>query len=194
MFSINVDKIVSMSEKERQSFTELANSILNQQTRVDVLGVVEGYVNAFKLAYTFMSMDMRVLFVDANLSNEIFLGKYRLGKNIKGLMEFISTRNWSTRSQFVCVTNEPNLDVIFTGAIKSVSTEGQDFVTQILNRFGAEYDFIVLDGDKDGLFGRCCDTNIVFVDEKDYDEQKMQNLIDKLEKRKCNITGVVINE
>ena len=54
-----------------------------------------------------------VLFADADFSQEVFLGKYKLGKNLKGIFDY--TQGEGTAKDIICVTNREKLDVCVYG-------------------------------------------------------------------------------
>lgn len=60
-----------------------------------------------------MEAGNKVLFVDGDITSDVFLGKYKLGKNARGVMDYL--KNPDEDYELVCVTNHKELDIIFTG-------------------------------------------------------------------------------
>lgn len=63
-------------------------------------GCYKDGLSAFKIAYSFVATGEKVLFIDADIMSEIFLGKYKLGKNLKGVADFM--RNPEKQNDLIC--------------------------------------------------------------------------------------------
>mgnify|MGYP002707053371 FL=1 len=80
MFSVNIDKIVNMTDNERKCYEELVQTLKSELGTSKCLAVTKDGLSAFKIAYSFVATGEKVLFIDADIMSEIFLGKYKLGK------------------------------------------------------------------------------------------------------------------
>ena len=97
MFSVNIDKLIKMTPLEAESYAKAADSLENLLAdKGNMLAVVGSGMSSFKLAAAFMEKEKRVLFADADFSQEVFLGKYKLGKNLKGIFDY--TQGYADRS------------------------------------------------------------------------------------------------
>lgn len=85
MFSVNIDKIVDMTDNERKCYEELVKTLKSELGTSKCLAVTKDGLSAFKIAYSFVATGEKVLFIDADIMSEIFLGKYKLGKILKVL-------------------------------------------------------------------------------------------------------------
>ena len=99
MFSVNIDKIVNMTDNEKRCHDEVRETVKSELNGGKVLAVTRNGIGAFKIAYSFVSDGEKVLFIDADIMSEIFLGKYKLGKNLKGVADFL--KNLSNRYQTI---------------------------------------------------------------------------------------------
>lgn len=194
MFSVNIDKLVTMTSNEKKSYEELVETITGKIGNKATVAVTGGGLKTFKLAYTYLKNGKKVLFIDGDISSDIFLGKYKLGKNMHGLTDFIKTPD--ENHDMICFTNEPNLNIIFTGALDDgfVSAEEEAAMKKLIEKYNAEYDVLVFDSDKDGKIAKYCDGTVVIYDESEFGEIAAQKQVDDLTGMGCNVLGVVICE
>ena len=194
MFSVNIDKLVEMTPTEKESYAEVVNSIVEQSDKIKTLAIVNGGVNTFKIAYEFVRRGLKVLFIDGNIKSDTFLGKYRLGKDMDGVADYL--RNPDGDYRLICQTNQPDLNIVFTGNIGSQPlTEQERYVTKSLIReYRDVYDYIIMDADDDGSLAKYCVRTAIMVNEDEYSENYVNSLADHLEKNGCKILGVITAE
>ena len=134
-----------------------------------------------------------IIFVDADVSEEIFLAKYKLGKNLKGVADFL--KKPSQMYDLICKTNNPQLDIIFTGVLDDgvISEDEESMMKQFIDMYSDKYDRIVLSSDVDGRIAKYCDGTVIMYEESEFGELSAENYVDELENNKCNVLGVVIN-
>ena len=195
MFSVNIDKLIDVSSDELKTYDELAENVLDELKQEKTFSVITGGLGAFKLAYVIHNKGKRVLFIDADISSKIFVGKYKLGKNIPGVIDFL--KDVDKARGLVCHTNKKKFDIIFTGNVDGVKLtfENEMIMKGLLDTFSKEYDIIIVDSDKSGMAAKFCASSVLMVDEElCNDEEKIDNMINELEKKGCNVKGVVINE
>ena len=112
MFSVNIDKIVVMTDNEKKCYEELRENLKKELNGGKVLAITKNGMGAFKIAYSFVCAGEKVLFIDADIMSEIFLGKYKLGKNLKGVADFL--KKPSQMYDLICKTNNPQLNTILS--------------------------------------------------------------------------------
>ena len=79
MFSVNVDKLMKMTPLEAESYAKAADTIEGMLTDSEnILSVTGNGLSSFKLAAAFMEKGRKVLFIDADINQEVFVGKYKL--------------------------------------------------------------------------------------------------------------------
>jgi MinD-like ATPase involved in chromosome partitioning or flagellar assembly len=195
VFSVNIDKLMKMTSLEAESYAESAQRIDTMLTPDEhILSVIGNGIAAFKLAASFMEQDKKVLFVDADIEQEIFLGKYKLGKNLKGIVDVVKEK--AEPDDVICVTNRKNLDVVFTGSIEEgerVSIEDGGF-RGALERYEEQYDLIVVLSDDLGNVAAICDKTVLIVEKNDYSELSADVRVKELDEKGCLVLGVIIDE
>jgi MinD-like ATPase involved in chromosome partitioning or flagellar assembly len=186
---------MKMTSLEAESYAESAQRVGAMLTRDEhILSVIGNGIAAFKLAAAFMEQDKRVLFVDADIEQEIFLGKYKLGKNLKGIIDVVKEE--AEPDDVICVTNRKNLDVVFTGSIEEgerVSIEDGGF-RGALERYEEQYDLIVVLSDDLGNVAAICDKTVLIVEKNDYSELSADVRVKELDEKGCLVLGVIIDE
>ena len=73
MFSVNIDKIVVMTDNEKKCYEELRENLKKELNGGKVLAITKNGIGAFKIAYSFVCAGEKVLFIDADIMSEIFL-------------------------------------------------------------------------------------------------------------------------
>ncbi|MDO5402641.1 MAG: AAA family ATPase [Eubacteriales bacterium] len=199
MFSVNIDKLTDMTESEKESYDILADSFLEQyEDKCHTLAFIEGGIKAFKIAAAIMERNKKVLFIDGDVSCDVFLGKYKLGKNLKGIMDYITLDfpDLIVLEEMICGTNHENMDIVFTGVLndKQVTMQEEAFMEKLIKAYQEKYDYIIMDSDKSGVLAKYCDGTLVIIDECDYSELSAQKLTEELEINGCKVLGVIINE
>ena len=195
MFSVNVDKLTGMTESEHHSYSDTVDAIIKECDKNYRIIATHGEpLMAFKLASVIHEKGKKVIFVDADVSEEIFLAKYKLGKNLKGVADFL--KNPSETADLICKTNNPDFDIIFTGVLDDgVITEDEEAVMkQLIDMYSAEYDRVVVSSDEDGRIAKYCDGTVIMYEESEFGELSAEKYTNELENNKCNVLGVVINE
>lgn len=194
MFSVNIDKIVSMTDNERKCYDELVQTLKSELGTSKCLAVTKDGLSAFKIAYSFVATGEKVLFIDADIMSEIFLGKYKLGKNLKGVADFM--RNSEKQNDLICKTNNADMDIIFTGVLDDgvISEDEEEMMKKLIFIYSADYDRIVMSSDEEGRIAKYCDGTVIIYNESEFGEYAAQNYKNELESNKCNVLGVVINE
>ena len=184
MFSVNIDKLIKMTPLEAESYAKAADLLENLLAdKGNMLAVVGSGMSSFKLAAAFMEKEKRVLFADADFSQEVFLGKYKLGKNLKGIFDY--TQGEGTAKDIICVTNRGNVENLrFDGtALKTV-----------LEEYAKEYDLVVVQSDEQGRTAGVCDAAVLILEESQYSELTAETRIAELDKNGCTVLGVIIDE
>ena len=157
-------------------------------------GIQTELVDTFKIAYNIMEKGNKVLFVDGDIRTDVFLGKYKLGKSAKGVLDYI--KRPEKNEEIVCVTNHKNLSLIFTGINEDgVVTDDEIMIFKsLIDKYSKEYDYIVVDSDEDGTLAAFCGYAAIIAEKETYDEDELNNRVIQLEDKECNVLGVIIRE
>ena len=76
MFSVNVDKLTGMTESEHHSYSDTVDAIIKECDKNYRIIATHGEpLMAFKLASVIHEKGKKVIFVDADVSEEIFLAE-----------------------------------------------------------------------------------------------------------------------
>ena len=110
MYSVNIDKLMDIGSEKRESLVQIAHNITEVLSQGKSVAVIGGKVDTFRIAYSIMEAGNKVLLVDGDITCDVFLGKYKLGKNARGVMDYL--KNPDEDYELVCVTNHKELDII----------------------------------------------------------------------------------
>lgn len=194
MFSVNVDKLLNMTDNEHDCYMSVANKVLSMMGSDNtVLGTVGSGVLSFKLAGVIHELGKSVLFIDADMKEDIFLSKYRLGKNLKGVTSFLSGSE--DARDLVCITNRNDFDVVFTGnvedtSLKKIETSG---LRDLIDNY-VDYDIVIVQSDDMGIAASCCDRSVVMLMQDEYSEMSAQQKVKNLDNQGCHVLGVIVSE
>lgn len=194
MFSVNVEKILKMTDSEHDCYLSSANKVLELMGHDNtVLGTIGDGVLAFKLAGTIHELGKSVLFVDADMKEEIFLSKYRLGKDLKGVTSFLSGSE--DARDLVCITNRNDFDVVFTGNVDDINIKNIEpsSLRDLFDNY-VDYDYVIVHSDEMGKAASCCDRTVLMLQQADYSELSAEQKVKNLDKQGCMVLGVIINE
>lgn len=194
MYRVNIDKLVNVDSDKKKDFEHIAEDITGNLNLHKSVAVIGGRVDTFRIAYGIMEKGNKVLFIDGDIKRDVFLGKYKLGKNAKGVIDYL--KNPNKNHEIICVTNHKGLDIIFTGINDDeiVTRDERDVFKNLLEKYSNDYDYIVVDTDEDGLLAQYCDKTMIIKDEEAYSVEDMNEDVNRLEADGCSILGVVIRE
>lgn len=194
MFSVNINKLVEMTEKEGASYDDVAETLLQTLGSRRTLAFPTGGLNAFKTAYKIMQHNYKVLFIDCDITTDVFVGKYKLGKDLKGVADFICAPDEA--DNLLCMTGEDDLSIMFSGDVvhNPISSGYEQGMKLLLDTYLKKFDYIIMDSDREGNMAKCCEAAAVFIDEDKYSEESAAKYISELENKGCNVLGVIINE
>ena len=194
MFSVNIDKIVGMTDNEKKCYEELRENLKKELNGGKVLAITKNGIGAFKIAYSFVCAGEKVLFIDADIMSEIFLGKYKLGKNLKGFTDYFQEDE--AIHDLVCKTNRKNLDIIFTGETQEfdkadiLDSEFSDFRDCLVE----QDDYVIVHtGDNYDIAAKC-DASVILLKQSDYSEMSAESKVDFLDSNGCFVLGLVVEE
>lgn len=194
MFSVNIDKLVHMTPAESISFTDAAGAVLAKcEAQCRTVAVTGDGVSAFKLAYAISQKGKRVLFVDGDVKSEIFLLKYRLGKNLRGFTDYLA--NEGTIKDLICVTNCDSVDIMFTGDTDKAGdiSAYTGSVVHMLAEALDVYDYVVVLADESKI-AACCGGTVIIMKRSEYSEEAADDLTNELYDAGCYVMGVIIGE
>lgn len=191
MFSVNIDKLVVMTDAQLAAYKKIASGLAGEFDKKSV-AVYGNPVVAFKIAAKIMEAGKKVTFVDCDVTKSAFLGKYKLGKELGGVCEFVAGEK--EVKDIICKTNYENLRLIFTGNVEEKSSVnlGSDALNKLIDAFKAEDDVVVIAAGSDANVAKKCDGVVVVADGTDYSEEATHKLVDDLMAKGCECAGVIL--
>lgn len=193
MFSVNIDKLVSMTPKEETAYQELCNHVLAKGRKYKTIAVIGENGIAFKLAETIRKAENKVLFIDADFSSSIFMNKYKLGKNLKGICDYLAGNELP--NDIICVTNKQDMNMVFTGDVNTPSVfeaNGTAFI-KLMDLYKKDYDYIILEVGNNTNIAKECDGSLLIIDNDEYSQKKAKKKVNDLTSEGCMIFGVVLS-
>ena len=195
VWAVNVDKLTGMTESEHHSYSDTVDAIIKECDKNYRIIATHGEpLMAFKLASVIHEKGKKVIFVDADVSEEIFLAKYKLGKNLKGFTDYFQEDE--AIHDLVCKTNRKNLDIIFTGETQEfdkadiLDSEFSDFRDCLVE----QYDYVIVHtGDNYDIAAKC-DASVILLKQSDYSEMSAESKVDFLDSNGCFVLGLVVEE
>jgi len=193
LFSVNIDKLISMTPKEETAYQELCNRVLAKGRKFKTIAVIGDNGIALKLAETIRKSQNNVLFIDADFSTSLFMNKYKLGKNLIGISNYLSGS--SLPDNLICVTNKEDMNIVFTGDVDthSILERNETAFSKLMNLYKNDYDYIILEVGNDIDIAKQCDGALRIINNADYSQKKAKKEINVLSSEGCLILGVIIN-
>lgn len=155
---------------------------------------------ALNLAISLAEAGEKVILVDADLRNSVLLGRAQVTGEVKGLTHYLSKQ--TSLVDTVCMTNIPNLHVIFAGPVPPNPAEllGSKQFPQMIEALRKVYNYVIIDTPPLGMvidpaiIAESCD-GIALVLESGADSYRfVLNIKEQLEKANCPILGVILNK
>lgn len=193
MFSVNIDKLVAMTDAEQGAYDGIGFKILAKGKNFKTIAVLGNNMVAFKLAESIRKTGNSVLFVDADFASSVFLGKYKLGKNLKGICDYLTGEELP--NNIICYTNKEDFNVVFTGDVEShaILEPSDSAFCSLMSLYKADYDYVILTVGDNTKVAKNCDGTIVVMENNDYSDRKAKKEVQKLDKEGCLSLGIVVN-
>ncbi len=195
MFSVNVDKLIKMTDTEQESYSLVTDTLVEMcHKQCKTIGVVGEPRCAFKVAWTLADRGNNVLFVDANTEKSVFLSKYRLGKDLKGFTDYVMGDG--KINELVCLTNKDKLNIMFTGEVddlEMMSKYGKRIMSLLAEALES-YDVVVVSSDKEGAVAAYCGGTVLIVKDSECSDEEAVAQGEELENKGCIMLGVIVDE
>lgn len=190
MFSVNIDKLVAMSDKQAAAYKAVCDAIAGEKAKKTIAVMGTGMV-AFKIAAKMLEAGKSVIFVDGDFSTSVFLGKYRLGKNLGGACEYIAGEQQP--KDVVCKTNHSNFDIVFTGNVEERNDVdiASASIKPLIDAYKKDYDLVIVATNTSDI-AKLCDGTVVVMDNGDYSEDAAKAVADGLMAEGCDCLGIVL--
>lgn len=152
------------------------------------------------LAMSLSENGKKVLLVDADLRKSVLMGRTRVSRKLPGLAHYLSGQ--AALQDVICVTNVPNLDIIYAGPIPPNPAEllaGKNFQT-LLESLRDSYDYILVDAPPLGsvidgaIIAEKSDGSILVIEAGAISFRVAQEVVGQLKKSNRPILGVILNK
>ena len=120
------------------------------------------------------------------------MGKYRLGKNLEGLSEYLD--NMQNSSKVLCLTNKSDLNIVFSGEAtrQNLTAAEEEKLKEFLDDNIDDYDYIILEAGKSVEVARNCTATIMLLDNASYSPRSAREKIEAYDNEGCLVLGVVL--
>lgn len=191
MFSVNIDKLVLMNDSEAAAYKETGDNVMKLLKDRKTLALMGTGAVAFKIAASIYDMGKKVMFIDGDFSSSVFIGKYKLGKNLKGVCEYIAGDN--NAHDIICKTNRNGFEIVFTGSVEEKGDSvkpGQ--IEKLIAEYQAKYDYVIVSvGNSVEVAGTCGGTAII-MSEENYSEEDAKAQTEAMIAQGCRCIGVIL--
>lgn len=203
---INLDKNHATDYHVNEAYKILAANVQFCGSNNKIIAITsctpnEGKSNVSLNLATFLAeTGKKVIFIDGDLRKSVLLGRYKIGKKVKGLTHFLSGQN-----EFGEVVNETNvhrLHVVLAGPTPPNPPEllGSNRFKAAIKALKSIYDYIIIDTPPLGsvidaaIVAKECDGAIMVIESKAISYKYARKVKEQLEKADCTLLGVVLNK
>lgn len=194
MFSVKIGKLLEMTDTEKSDYQEFAELFRAKGIGdVRTLAVIGAGPDSLKIAKILSGPNERVLFVDGDFTQSVFLGRYKLGKKLTGWTDVCQTQ--TDLSGQICVTSDPDLDLMFTGNTQTAwSNVVRDDLKKGLDALKDRYAWIVISSDEEGRTAQSADAAILAMKQSEYSEYNARSRVERLDREGVRVAGVILYE
>lgn len=155
---------------------------------------------SFQLACSFAGNGKKTLYVDADLRKSVFVQRYEIKGNPKGLSHYLSGQE--VLSNLIYKTNKEALYVMPVGSFPSNPTElfNKQRFAQLLEEAKKVFDYVIVDTPPLGsvidaaIIAKVCDASILTLSSDNCSRGAVKSVIAQLKSANPNFLGVVLNK
>lgn len=206
MQQISLDKLSDLDYRANEAYKSLRTNLLFCGKDKKVIMMTSCLPNEGKSSVTMhlckslAENGKKVLLIDADLRKSVLVGRYRLGKIILGLSNYLSGQ--SELDKVICRTDIEGMDIIFAGKVTPNPAEllGGAIFSDLIAEKRDEYDYVVIDTPPLGavidaaVIATNCDGAVLVIEDGRINRKLAQSVKVQLQKTECPILGVVLNK
>lgn len=206
MQQISLDKLKDLDYRANEAYKSLRTNLLFCGKDKKVIMMTSCLPNEGKSSVTMhlckslAENGKKVLLIDADLRKSVLVGRYRLGKIILGLSNYLSGQ--SELDKVICRTDIEGMDIIFAGKVTPNPAEllGGATFSDLIAEKRDEYDYVVIDTPPLGavidaaVIATNCDGAVLVIEDGRINRKLAQSVKVQLQKTECPILGVVLNK
>lgn len=155
---------------------------------------------SFQLACAFAENGKKTLYIDADLRKSVFVQRYEIKGNPKGLSHYLSGQE--ALSKLIYKTNREALYVMPVGSFPSNPTElfNKPRFAQLLEEAKKVFDYVIVDTPPLGsvidaaVIAKICDASILALASDNCSRTFVKSVIAQLRNANPNFLGVVLNK
>lgn len=156
---------------------------------------------SFNISRSFAEDGKKTLFIDGDIRKSVFLSRYGVNKEVKGLTHYLSGQT-KELDDIICSTNLENLDVILTGTKAPNPAEllGTEKFSKMIEKVKEIYDYIIIDCPPLGsvidaaIVAKVCDGTVIVIEANNISYKAVQNVKKQLDRSECKILGAILNK
>lgn len=155
---------------------------------------------SFQIATAFAEEGKKTLYMDADLRKSVFMKRYNIGGNPKGLSHYLSGQ--IALDEIIYETNKENLYAVPVGRFPSNPTElfSKERFPYMLDQLKKKFDYVIIDTPPLGsvidaaVIAKKCDASMLVVASDRTSRTFVRNVIQQLKAANSNFLGVVLNK
>ena len=155
---------------------------------------------AFNLAVAFAENGKKALYIDADLRKSVFVQRYGIEGNPKGLSHYLSGQ--AALKDIIFKTNKDGLYVTPIGRFPSNPTElfNKERFGQLLEELRKVFDYVIIDTPPLGsvvdaaVIAKKCDASMLVVTSDECSRNVVKRIINQLKVANPNFLGVILNK
>ena len=206
MNKLNLTEKEPLTNQEKEVYRTLRTNIEFTGVENQVLAVTSCMPDdgktmvSFQLASAFAEEGKKTLYIDADLRKSIFMRRYSIEGNPKGLSHYLSGQ--IHLQDVLYATNRENLFLIPVGRFPSNPTElfSKERFHLMLEQLKEEYDYVIIDTPPLGsvidaaVIAKKCDASMLVIAADKTSRSFVRNVIGQLKAANPNFLGVVLNK
>ena len=197
---------VPLTNREKETYRTLRTNIEFTGVENRVIAVTsclpgDGKTTvSFQLACAFAENGKKTLYIDADLRKSVFVQRYEIKGNPKGLSHYLSGQE--ALSKLIYKTNREALYVMPVGSFPSNPTElfNKQRFAQLLEEAKKVFDYVIVDTPPLGsvidaaVIAKTCDASLLTLASDNCSRGFVKSVVTQLRNANPNFLGVVLNK
>lgn len=206
MNKIEINERVPLTNREKEVYRTLRTNLEFTGVENKVIAITSCTPNdgkstvAFHLASALAESGKRTLIIDADLRKSVFVQRFQIDGNLKGLSHLLSGQ--LELKELIYSTNKDRLYVITSGVFPSNPTEllGNGRLEKEIETLKKIFDYIIIDTPPLGsvidaaVVAKYCDASMLVLASNVSSKTEASSVITQLKAANPNFLGVVLNK